>query len=196
MSKNKTNPADIPSTPAETPTPTPAPVVDVNSLAQAFAQAIAAVGNSNADKLSTIAETLQRNAPVRKVTIAELLAKRPKRKAKLHGDFYQHGQQIFERQVSDEEIKMLNQLQPGTYIQGWVTVERKGPDTNPSTYIHWPCDTVDKRLSFAALAPNFYSVLKQIVDEQEAQKKAIQDAIDEGDAEKVVSAVAAQLSKK
>jgi hypothetical protein len=137
-------------------------------IAAVVAKAVAASGNSSAETLAQIVERMEANAPIRKVTYAELISKRPKR-PKLAREYYQHTRRISERQISDQEIALLNQITPGKYIDGLVAVTERGSAADPQIYIDWDCKTADQRMTLAAKAPSFYAILKRIVEEATAR---------------------------
>ena len=122
---------------------------------------------------AAIASGIQQTSGPRKIKPAEYLQSR--KKPELDGDYYQNGFAISERFLSREDIALLQQLTPGIYLDGFVTVSAKTAKGGRKTVSIEHPDRKDDRMFLKGLAPNFTRLLMLLIDEakaQRAQKKA------------------------
>jgi len=90
-----------------------------------------------------LVETMQavvNSQPVKRVPWAKFKTKSSfnptgNRKRKLDRRFYQNGNRVFVPVLHDEEIALLNQIEPGTYIKGMVKVFEQDNGTNTDLHI-------------------------------------------------------------
>jgi hypothetical protein len=75
-----------------------------------------------------------------------------------------------EKQLSNVEIDLFNQIQPGRYNQRkWEVVEHKADNDESTIEIRIPVKEVQDRIELAMTAPNLTSILKLIIAEQAAK---------------------------
>lgn len=91
------------------------------------------------------------------------------KKLKLKRKIYQHAIPIDPDMETNETIELLNQLKPGSYCDGWVSVKRrrdKGID------IDYPIKTASQRLKLVSGfgITNFHTLVQRLVDEGNSPK--------------------------
>jgi hypothetical protein len=99
---------------------------------------------------------------------------------KLKNDYYQNGYKIDTGVISDDEIKLLNQIhRPGRYIERRVEVVARYEGSEQYIDIRYPNGSIDQQLENKSHWRNFADLLRQIVteqaelDEQESNIKAL-----------------------
>ena len=107
----------------------------------------------NVGALQTLIDTVRETAPMRKVPLSEFKTKSSfrtdsKPPVKLTRDVYQHGFELYATNLFDEEIRLLNTLPAGRYLDNHVVVTlRDGTEGAKDTLtIDFPCKTHDQRL--------------------------------------------------
>jgi hypothetical protein len=157
-------------------TPEAAPVLDSNALLAAAIAKMTEVMAQNADLAQQNAkfnELLVKNAPRRRKTMAEYLAKNP-RKRLLHQTF-QNGREVNPKGLSEETIKKLDTIAPGLYAQGLIEVERRtrginGRDT--MILIRYNNKHDSDRSNFYMQFRTFREMVDVIISEMEQKKIA------------------------
>lgn len=100
-----------------------------------------------------------------------------KRNRKLKRTMFQNGNRLNERVLSDQEIALLDQLVPGRYIEGLITVIEKDNGNNEKTvYIQYKNKTVDQRQNLQTYASTFTAQLQRMVDEARESLESAQRA--------------------
>ena len=130
--------------------------VDINALAAAFQQGMAAAIEQAKPKEFDYAEWM--NRPENRDPFLDL--KRP---------VLQHGQPIQIRGASADTIKHLNELEPGDYIGGRVQVRVAGQAPHEKVFINYPADSVTDRMHNQTLFSSFSDLVKKISEEQKAR---------------------------
>jgi hypothetical protein len=152
------------------PVPEPEPVTQP-------AREVAADPATRSDIVS-IVQTMQKMVPPRKVTYAEYKPRTPfnpsgnRNRRAPSRVVYQNGGRVNPRMLFDEEIKLLDQLRPGRYLDKLVTVrEVEGTEGAPNElHIEYAYRTPDQRLALATRVRSLVAMLRQIVNEQEAAR--------------------------
>lgn len=93
------------------------------------------------------------------------------RRVPMNGKYFQNGSEIQEWRVTDEDITLLNQLQPGRYMGRKVEVVERNADGDRSVDIRYSNKDVGQRMDMKGLARNFTELLQNIVTEQKPAKK-------------------------
>jgi hypothetical protein len=77
------------------------------------------------------------------------------------------------RQLTDNQVELLNRLKPGTYNSGrWTVIERNADSLDGGLIEIWVRNkTQEDRGQLAIEAPSLDVLLQKIVDEQEARSK-------------------------
>lgn len=138
------------------------------------------IGTIVAVAVKAALETAQANGPIRKISVGE----RQKRglggtpfnptgkKRTLKYDFYQDGALMRERYLHDNEIEMLHQITPGSYLNKLITVtEKVHGDGRKEIFIDRKPGK-DVAMTLKGLAPNFHAQLVKMVAEAKEQKAA------------------------
>jgi hypothetical protein len=112
--------------------------------------------------------------PPRDVPFAEYILRPGKLEPKLDRPVFQNGQPIQIKGASQDTIRHLNNLKPGRYLGGAVTVALKGDAPNVSVHITYPCATNDERLRIYQLVSSFSDMVQKIAREQEPAQAAAQ----------------------
>jgi hypothetical protein len=86
----------------------------------------------------------------------------------------QCGAAIQIRGCSDDLVKHLNELEPGVYLNGRVTVEQRGNPPHESLDIQYPRTSVTDRVINQGLFSSFSVLLQLINAEQKARAAAKQ----------------------
>lgn len=119
-------------------------------------------------------EAIERTKPPIKHTVATLKPITPwtprngEPREKMKRRFFHHGL-IIEDKVSNEEIRLLNKLKPGSYCEGWVRVSLR---KDRGIDIDYPVRTAVQRLKLVNKygVRSFTELLKRIIDERENPK--------------------------
>lgn len=118
--------------------------------------------------------------PVEKKTFANRKSKTPwtpkdgSPKAKLKRNAYQHGMEVDEGKLSNEEINLFNKLRPGRFMDGIVTVTRR---KDRGIDISYPVKTASQRLKLINLfgIRNLADLLAYCVNESANPPKEVED---------------------
>jgi hypothetical protein len=123
------------------------------------------------DSIATIAEHLKSVAPRKKTSHFEYMQARRKRN-KLTRKVFMSGIEVRPRQLSDEQIDLLNRLQPGVYNGGrWTVIGRHADGIEGgSIEIYARNKTIEDRTQMAIEAPSLDVLLQKMI--AEAEKKA------------------------
>lgn len=120
------------------------------------------------ESIATIASNL--GSKVRKITTHEYVTARSKR-VKLRRQVYMSGAKLKESFLSEEEITLLNKIQPGLYNeQRWAVLGRSANGGDGSIDIVVPNKTQEDRIRLMGEAPTLATMLKRIIAEQEADE--------------------------
>lgn len=94
-----------------------------------------------------------------------------KPKLKLRRKMLQHGYIIDPDFNSNECIELLNKVEPGSYLNGWVKINRR---KDQAIDIDYPVRTASQRMRLSSefRIHSFEDLLKRCIDEAEQQKKA------------------------
>lgn len=88
---------------------------------------------------------------------------------------FHHNVPVNLRGCSDETVKQLNELKPGRYIKGMVTVEIRGDAPNDALYIETPFQNKDERMRFymeiGGKFSNMVAMVTKEIKEREAAKE-------------------------
>jgi hypothetical protein len=132
-----------------------------------------------AGQLGALVESIQAMTPKRKVLFSELKPKSPfnpkgVRHRKLARTVLQNGNRLNVKQLFDEEIRLLNELRPGIYVNKKVSVHLiEGTEGNVDTLlINYKNKTHDDRLAMKEEVRSFVALLRRIVDESKDIKVA------------------------
>ena len=167
-------------TPATTTPDTSAPVT-VNDLLKLIAAMktndAAAPGQVTATDLTALVQSIQAMTPKRKVLFSEFKTKSAfnpsgNKSRTLTRRAYQNGARIQIDTLFDEEIKLLNTLPEGRFIDQLVTV-RKVQGSNGSQdqiHIEYANRTHDQRIAISERIRSFVSLLRQIHTEAKEAK--------------------------
>lgn len=134
---------------------------------------------------AALVQAIEITKPVAKKTIATRKRNTPwtpkdgSPKLKLKRKMSQHGINLLESRLTNEQIALLNKVRPGTYCDGLVKVRRrrdKGID------LTWPMKTADQRMKlYSAFRVSVLDdILRLVIAEAEAPKKPTFDL--DGDA--------------
>lgn len=150
-------------------------------LLKKFREGVAAVQatpqpvDQNASSIKAMAdafvEAIERTKPPAKITVANRKARTPWSPApgeaavKLKRKFFHHALAIDPEKVTNQEKELLNQIKPGRYCEGWVTVtlrKDRGLD------IDYPVRTNVQRLRLINQhgIRSFTELLSRIIDEK------------------------------
>ena len=137
---------------AEAAAPAPAMSVSAQDLAQALATALQAI------------------QPPRDQGYAEVAGKdvfNPSgRKRELKRDTYVNHFRVDVRYLHDQEVALLDQVKPGRYLDGKVTVsEQHGEGGRSVIHIQYPDKGIEDRLMMKSVAPNFATLIQRVVSE-------------------------------
>lgn len=137
----------------------PSETVTTSELAHAFREAMEA------------AKPPQKKTPFNRVINTPWTPKDGSTKLKLKRKIFQHGLQLAEDMLTNEQISYLNKLRPGLYLDGYVVVRRrrdKGID------IDYPIKTVSQRLKLINTfgVRNFTELVKYCLEEIEKPRKS------------------------
>lgn len=99
-------------------------------------------------------------------------------KLKLTRKMYQHGLPVNAARVSNEVIKLLNELQPGTYCDGFVKVNKR---RDWGINVDYPIKTAAQRLRLVNQfgIRNFAELLQYCINEYRSKKQAATPELDE-----------------
>lgn len=126
--------------------------------------------------LRGLVESIRDMTPKRKVLFSEFKTRSTfnptgSKSRKLVRTTYQNGQRLNIALLFDEEIKLLNGLKPGRYIDGLVTVkltEGRGGNVDKLN-IEFANSTHDQRIDLAGHVRSFVHMLRQITEEQDGK---------------------------
>jgi len=135
-----------------------APGVTNNQLAEAIMQ------------LAKSQQAMVDSQPVKRVPWSKFKTRSPfnptgNRKRKLSRRCYQNGYPMDVRKLFDEEIALLNQLRPGKYFSGLVTVYEVTTGGNVDLHIHYLNKSFDQRLALKSEFKNLREMLRGCVEE-------------------------------
>jgi hypothetical protein len=124
------------------------------------------------ESIATIASHLKDTARPKKVSHFDYMRARVKRH-KLTRDVYMSGIRIRERQLTDDQIELLNRLKPGTYNGGkWTVIGRQADGLEDGIIeIYVRNKTQEDRGLLALEAPNLDVMLQKMIAEAEARDK-------------------------
>lgn len=165
--KSSTPVEDIRLDPGPTSTPTSNPT-STQSTNDVLAQ-LAAV----------LTQVLQQNKPVEKKTTANRIPRTPwspkngEPKLKLKRKFYQHNYPLDAKRMTNERIALANQLKPGRFCDGFVTVTRR---RDKGINITWPLKTPDQKLFLVQNfgLRNLDEIMQYCIDEAKNPKKTVE----------------------
>ena len=126
-------------------------------------------------QLAQVIQTLVDSQPVKRVPFAKRKVRSPfnptgNRKRKLTRRCYQNGFGMDVKKLFDEEISLLNQLEPGRYLNNMVTVNVVENGGNTDLHIQYKNKTPDDKLALSAEFRSLREMLKRCVEEA-AEKK-------------------------
>jgi len=92
-------------------------------------------------------------------------------KLKLKRKFFQHGIPLSEKRLTNEQIALCNKVRPGSYCDGFVTVQRR---RDKGINIAYPVRTPQQRLKLVNQfgIRNFTELLQYVIKEAEMPKKS------------------------
>lgn len=138
-------------------------------------QVVAVARNTDNDtptqgQLAKAIQGLIDSAPVKRVPFAKFKTHSPfnptgNKKRKLSRRCYQNGFPMDIRKLHDEEISLLNQLRPGRFIKGLVTVREILNGGNTDLHIYYANQTIDQRMANKQEWRNLGELLKRCLDE-------------------------------
>lgn len=164
-------------TPATTPnTSAPVTVNDLLKLIAAMKTDSTAPGQVTATDLTALVQSIQAMTPKKKVLFSEFKTKSPfnptgNKRRKLERICYQNGARMRLVALFDEEIKLLNTLPVGRFLDNLVTV-RLEPGSNGALdkmHIEYANRTHDQRIAIAQRIRSLVALLRQIHEEAKAQ---------------------------
>ena len=152
-----------------------APVEEVTQVAQ---KAEASVGTS--ELAAALVQAINAAKPVEKKTFATRKPKTPwtpkdgSPKTKLKRNAFQHGMEIDEDKLSNDEIALFNKLRPGRFLDGLVTVTRR---RDRGIDISYPVKTAAQRLKLVNLfgIRNLAELLAMCINEAQNPKPQAED---------------------
>ena len=155
----------------------PVTVADLLKVIQAMqANAPAASGQIGASDLTSLVQSIQAMTPTRKVLFSEFKTKSAfnptgSQSRKLKCAAYQNGHRFEIETLFDEEIKLLNALPEGRFIQNLVSVRRvEGANGGKDQIrIEYANRSHDQRILIAQHIRSFVSMLRQIHEEAKAK---------------------------
>lgn len=125
--------------------------------------------------IRSLVESIKELTPPRKVRFNEYKTRSPfnptgNRKRKLDRICFQNGARINVALLFDEEIKLLNTLPEGRFIDQLVTVRKDAGSGGDKDKIHieYANRTHDQRITFAEHVRSFVGLLRQIHEEAKA----------------------------
>ena len=122
-----------------------------------------------AELANALASAIESTRPPQKKTPFNRPRPWEEKKPAFKRTFYQHGMEITPRQVSAEEITLLNQVKPGVYVRGLITINK---NRDRSYNITWPVATSAQRLKVIQEAGhNFAEILKRCIAEKNDPKQ-------------------------
>lgn len=132
------------------------------------------------ESIHKIAESLD-NGPIKQVPIAKYAAQTPwnptgdKRRPTLRRTVYMSGSRLREQLLSNEEIRLLNQIKPGKYNdRRWLVIETDGGDAEGGAItILIPNRTPEDRVRLKGEAHSLTALLTKIIEEQQANDPAV-----------------------
>lgn len=141
-------------------------------------KAEASVGT--AELAAALVYAINQTKPVEKKTFASRKPKTPwtstdgTPKVKLKRAAFQHGMEVDEDKLSNEEINLYNKLRPGRFMNGIVTVTRR---RDRGIDISYPVKTAAQRLKLVNLfgIRNLTELLAYCVNEAQNPKKEIEE---------------------
>jgi hypothetical protein len=124
------------------------------------------INQSLLQDIHNIAQHVKDVAPPKKVSLAEHMRRRAPRTTLTH-QVSLNGGRLRERYLKDEEIELLNQLRPGKYLDGKVTVvERNGVGSGGAIDIVYSNASQEQRINFYMAAPSLTVLCQKILAEQ------------------------------
>lgn len=134
------------------------PSVGASELAQALVTAINA------------AKPVEKKTPFNRVVRTPWTPKDGSPKLKLKRKMYQHSLPINDTRVTNEVIKLLNEIRPGTYLDGYVKVTRR---RDRGVDIDYNIKTASQKLRLVNQfgIRDFRELLERIVEEGQNPKK-------------------------
>lgn len=126
------------------------------------------------ESIAKIADHLASVAPRKKVTHHDYLRARQKRN-KLTRQVYMSGVKIREKQLSEEEIRLLNQIKPGNYNGGrWNVIAREAAGLEGGAIdIFVRNKTREDQMQLSIDAPSLSVLLKKMLAEQAAKETPV-----------------------
>lgn len=125
------------------------------------------------DLVSALIQAINATKPVEKERLHKprnaWSPKDGKAKLKLKRKMYQHSLLMDEDLLTNEQIELLNQLRPGSYLDGWVKVTRRKDKGVDITY---PIKSQSNRMQLASRfgITSLDSLLQRCIDEGNAGK--------------------------
>lgn len=121
---------------------------------------------------------LQESGPVKQVPIHKAKHVTPWnpegkfKRPQLERKTYMNGHPMSENMMTEEEIKLANQLKPGKYQdRQWVVVHTDG-EGDSEMFIYIPNKKLDQRMAMQSKAKSFVDICRLIIDEQKSSKTA------------------------
>lgn len=129
---------------------------DVNILAEAIAKATTAAIEAAKPVVKKTIETRVKNTP--------WTPKDGSPKLKLKRKIYQHSIPVYDKFLRNEDITLCNQLRPGSYCDGWITVTRR---RDKGLNIDYPIKTQAQRVKLSAVyrINSFNDLVSRLVEE-------------------------------
>ncbi len=124
------------------------------------------------ESIAKIAEHLESVAPKKKVSHFEYMTARQKRH-KLTRQVFLSGVKVREKQLTDEQVLLLNRLKPGKYNGGrWVVLERGAAGLEGGALdIYVRNKSQEDRGQLAIEAPSLDVLLTKIIAEHDARRE-------------------------
>lgn len=130
---------------------------------------------STSQLADAIVSAVRETQPPRKITFAERKARSPfnpsgNKKRVLSRVMYQNGTRLMVNRLHDEEISLLNQLKPGKFVNGLVTVVEKDKGAEQEIHIFYKSALPDDRMALKGEVKDFKEMLRRCVSEAKAPK--------------------------
>jgi hypothetical protein len=109
--------------------------------------------------------------PKKDVTFEEFIQRPENREPDLKRPVFQNGHPIQIKGASAATIRNLDNLKPGTYLDGLITVRIDGREPNETVHITYPCSTIDQRMRIYSRVSSFSDMVKKIAAEQARQEQ-------------------------
>jgi hypothetical protein len=121
-----------------------------------------------------ISSGIVQSQPAKKIEITDYKVKTPwnpegnTKRPTLSRQTLQNGYEVSEHFLTDEEIRLFNELKPGRYLNRKIEViVRESENGSADTVdLRYPNKTIDQRYDLKALASNLEDLLRKIIAEQ------------------------------